>query len=268
MDMEPRIEVCGQGTARTRALRTQLNRLITAVVLLLALPHVAVMRPLGPRRARGAARFWVRMAARLTGVHFETWGHLEARPGVAQVLVANHSSLLDAVAILAVQPKARFVAGADLFKIPLLGSALRALQTIPVDRRSANRSLLVIPESDRAGEWVLAVFPQGAIGSAGERMRFRRGAFAMAIQQHADIVPVAIHHSERILPPRARLAVKPGVVAVEFLSAMRTKDLILDDRHGLCDRAEQAVFSALRAEEAGCCVGAGFEPKELQELGR
>jgi 1-acyl-sn-glycerol-3-phosphate acyltransferase len=175
----------------THALRIELNRLITAAVLLIGLPHVALMRPVGPRRARRAARFWVRVAARLIGVHLEAAGCVDARPGVAQVLVANHSSLIDAAALLAVQPEARFVAGADLFKIPLLGSAMRALGTVPVDRRSRNRSHLVIPDAGRAAGWRLAVFPQGAIAPAGERLGFWRGAFVLAIQEHADIVPVA-----------------------------------------------------------------------------
>jgi hypothetical protein len=74
-----------------RVLRIELNRLITAV-LLVGLPHVAVMRSLGPGQARRAARFWVGVAVRLTGMHFETAGRVDARPGVAQVLVANHSA--------------------------------------------------------------------------------------------------------------------------------------------------------------------------------
>jgi hypothetical protein len=62
------------------------------MVLLVALPCVAVTGRVRPRRAGRAARWWVLVAARLSGVRFERRGHLECRPGVAQVLVANHSS--------------------------------------------------------------------------------------------------------------------------------------------------------------------------------
>jgi 1-acyl-sn-glycerol-3-phosphate acyltransferase len=222
-----------------------------AVVLLGALPCVAVTGRVRPRRAGRAARWWVLVAARLSGVRFERRGHLESRPGVAQVLVANHSSPADIAALLAVAPDLWFAAGADLFKIPLLGAAMRALRTVPVDRRSRNGSHLRLPDDLRSSPWRLAVFPEGEIAPSGQRLRFRRGAFALAIDSGADIVPVAIHHSARVLPPRGRLGVRPGVVVVEFLQALRTDGLTLADRYLLCERAQRSVLAALGEDDGG-----------------
>ncbi len=232
-------------------LRVWLNRLLVALGLGIALPHIAFTGPVRPQKARRCARRWVLIAGRLTGVRFEKRGHLESRPEVPRVLVSNHSSPLDIAALLAVVPDLRFVAGADLFKLPLLGSAMRAMGTVPVDRRSRNGSHLELPVRDVSPEWTLAVFPEGAIAPAGRRLPFKRGAFALAIERSADVVPVAIHHSAHLLAPKGRLGVRPGKVVVEFLPSLSTDGLTLADRYRLCERAEQSLLGALGSDDGG-----------------
>jgi 1-acyl-sn-glycerol-3-phosphate acyltransferase len=235
--------------------RAGLNRLVVAAVLLVALPCVALAGWVRPRSAAGVARWWVLLAARLTGLRFEQRGRLESRPSVPLMLAANHSSPADIAALLAVVPGLSFVAGADLFKIPLLGAAMRALRTVPVDRRSRNGAHLNLPDGFQAQPRSLAVFPEGGIAPSGTRLPFRRGAFALAIQTGAEVVPVALHGAGRVLPPRARLRVRPGAVVVEFLPALRTDGLDLEDRRRLAERAEQAVLGALGPEDGGQHAG-------------
>lgn len=243
-------------------LRVWLNRLLVALMLVVALPHIAFTGRVRPWRAGRSARRWVLVAGRLTGVRFEQRGHLESRPGVPQVLVSNHSSPLDIAALLAVVPDLRFVAGADLFKFPLLGPAMRAMGTVPVDRRSRNGSHLEVPGSDISPEWTLAVFPEGAIAPAGRRLPFKRGAFALAIERAADVVPAAIHHSARLLPPKGRLGVRPGEVVVEFLPPLPTAGLTLAGRYRLCESAERSVLGVLGSDDGGLATGgAGFSQR-------
>ncbi len=227
--------------------RVHLNRVITTALLFVALPHVAmaerVRKGSGPR----VARRWVRAGGRWTGVRFEQGGTLAAQPGGLQLLAANHSSPLDIAAILATHPSARFVAGADLFKIPLLASAMRAVGTVPVDRKSG-AGRLEVPEGDHG---VLTVFPEGAIAPRGRRLPFHRGAFALAIATGAEVVPVAIHHSARSLPPQAALGVRPGTVVVEYLPAISTRGLESADRHHLCQQVEESILAALDRSDGG-----------------
>jgi 1-acyl-sn-glycerol-3-phosphate acyltransferase len=237
------------GDQRTAHLvRRQLNRLIVAGILLIALVHVTVGDRLRKGSGHRAARIWVNIGARLTGLHFETCGAGGSKPVGLQLLVANHSSPLDIAAVLATHPSARFVAGADLFKIPLLGAAMRALGTVPVDRRSGSGRLTV---ADPQEPGVLAVFPEGAIAPLGQRLPFHRGAFALAIEARADVVPVAIHHSAARLPPKGALAVRPGTVVVEYLPSISTLSLVLEDRYRLSDQVERAIVSALDSSDGG-----------------
>ncbi|HEX3947076.1 MAG TPA: lysophospholipid acyltransferase family protein [Acidimicrobiales bacterium] len=241
------------GSRSGQVARAQLNRLIAAVVVPLALVHVALSERVRPGRGGRVARRWIAVAARLTGLRFEVAGTGTAGDGQSRILVANHSSLLDIPALIVACPEARFVAGADLFRIPLLAAAMRSLDTVPVDRRGKERTVLRVPDVGDAGS-TLVIFAEGKIAPPGERLPFRGGAFALAIEHGVPIVPVAIHHSSARLPPRARLAVRPGTVGVRFLEPWPTTGLGMEERHRLRDQVEGALLGALTAADGGSLV--------------
>ena len=226
------------------------NRVVTTVLLLFALPAVAVTSWVSARLARRTAVSCIRLGARLCGVRVEVRGELPA-VGCPTVCVANHSSPIDVVAVVLALPDVRFVAGADLFRVPLLRGAMKALRTVPVDRRSGGGSHLVLPAGDGLGPEPLLVFPEGGIAPRWRRLPFRRSAFAFAIEHRADVVPVAIHGAAACLPPRSRLGVRPGAVTVEFLGPLRTSGLKMEDRHLLCADAERGILDALGSADGG-----------------
>jgi len=130
-----------------------------------------------------------------------------------------------------------------------LASAMRALDTVPIDRRdraNAHRQLDLLV-ADRRNDPVhdIVVFPEGGIAPAGKRLPFKPGAFSLAIRTGSAIVPVAITGTDHVLRPRGRLAVRPGVVTVEFLDAIETQGLTLDDLHVLRDHVQELMRDAL-----------------------
>jgi 1-acyl-sn-glycerol-3-phosphate acyltransferase len=135
---------------------------------------------------------------------------------------------------------------AGLFRVPLLGPALRALGAFPIARRDrdlARRQLAEVAAAPWASDVV--IFPEGDIAPTGEPLPFRMGAFALAIETGATVVPVALHHTGDLLPLHGRLRVRPGVVRTQFLAPIPTTDLTTSDREALRDRVHDAVFSAL-----------------------
>ncbi|HEV8063616.1 MAG TPA: lysophospholipid acyltransferase family protein [Acidimicrobiales bacterium] len=227
-------------------LRAQLNRFIAAVCLSGLLPVIVVAERLRAGSGALMVQKGVRRVTRICGLRFEVTGSNRLQPGTAYVLVPNHASPLDIPAILVGCGGVRFVAAAELFKIPLLGGAMRALGTIPLERRKpavARRQLAEVAEGGTAVS--LAIFPEGGIAPAGERLPFKSGAFSLAIQAGLPIVPVAIHGSDVVLPPRSHLAVRPGTVTVELLPPVETAGLNQDDRRALRDRVEREVRAAL-----------------------
>jgi 1-acyl-sn-glycerol-3-phosphate acyltransferase len=232
-----------------RFLRLQLSRVILVVAVVLLLPTIAVVE----RVRRGAGRLVIRRCvpavARLCGVVFEVRAAPDPDDAQSCVFVPNHSSLLDIPAVLMARPDVRFVAAAGLFHVPLLAAAMRALDTVPIERRRperARRQLEELASSAGDGAFRIVIFPEGALAPPGGRLPFKTGAFALAIQAGVPVVPIAIHNTGRVLPPHTRLALRPGRVVVEVLAPVAVTGLGIDDRGALRDQVSIVVQEALR----------------------
>ena len=226
--------------------RSHVNRIIVLSALLVVLPLIAVAERIRPGWGRAFAVRAIRWTGRLCGVTFDVRGSRRSEGRGSCVLVPNHTSPLDIVALLVARPDARFVAAAELFRIPLLRAAMRALGTVPIrrgDRRGARTRIdeLSRPESDRE----LVMFPEGGIASTPEVLPFKTGPFVVAIRTGVPVVPVAIRGAARVLPPGGRLRLRPGTVRVDILDPVTTVGLDLDDRRPLADTARDRVLHAL-----------------------
>jgi len=249
----------GGGTHWRTSVRARANRIVVVTSLLVLLPIVVVGERLRRGSGRRLLRWGVSIVAVWCGVRFEVQGRrAAAHPG--SVLVPNHSSPMDIPALLWAEPDIRFMAAAELFRIPVLAAAMRAVGTVPIDRRDHDRARIQLdaPVAHRTGGGVgdLAVFAEGGIAPAGERLPFKTGAFTLAIRSSSPAVPVAVHGADRVLPPRGHLLVRPGVVVVEFLGPIDTSGLTTEDRHVLRDHVHDRVGAALDAVPSGSAVRA------------
>lgn len=227
--------------------RSQLNRLLLLAALLLVLPGIAIAERVRRGAGRRVAVTAIRRVARACGIRIETSGSHALEPGASVVLVPNHTSPMDIAALLVASPDARFVAAAELFRIPLLGAAMRALGTVPIERHdeaTSHRQVdeLSRPEPDRT----LVMFPEGGIAPTAEVEPFKTGAFVVAIQSGVPVIPVAITGSAAVLPRKGRLRLRPGTVRVELLAAPPTAGLDIDDRADLARRARDRVVDGIR----------------------
>ena len=232
-------------------IRSHLNRVILVIVLLAVLPAVAVTERLRRGTGRRLAVAAIRWVARVCGIQIEVTGGDQLDSSASYVLVPNHTSPMDIAAMLVARPDARFVASAELFRIPLLGSAMRALGTVPIERGNAETSRqrvddLSTAEADRE----LVMFPEGGIAPTAQVLPFKTGAFVVAINTGAPIVPVAITGASDVLPHKGRLRIRPGRVRVELTQPVSTIGLGVDDRRALADRARATVVSSLRRRPA------------------
>jgi 1-acyl-sn-glycerol-3-phosphate acyltransferase len=232
------------------AVRAQYNRVVVVVALLVLLPTVVVGERLRRGSGRRVRRWGISIVATLCGVRFEVRGRSSLdRQG--SVIVPNHSSPMDVPALLWADPDIRFMAAADLFRIPVLAAAMRAVGTVPIDRRDHDRAQVQLDElvdhRSRGVGGSLAIFAEGGIAPMGRHLPFKSGAFSLAIRTATPVVPVAILGSDQVLPPRGRLLVRPGMVTVEFLETIDTSGLTLEDRHALRDHVHDLVCDVLDA---------------------
>ncbi|MDG4597792.1 MAG: AMP-binding protein [Candidatus Contendobacter sp.] len=165
------------------------------------------------RWALGRAATW--LLAQLTGTPLTVRG-LEHLPDGPCVLVANHSSYLDAYVLMAAIPRQfHYVAKRELLDNRWLGRPLARIGTLFVERFDAQRGVdeaRQIAEAARAGQ-SLGFFPEGTFARMPGLLPFRMGAFLAAAQAGAPILPVTIRGTRSVLragswfPRRGRLEV-------------------------------------------------------------
>ncbi|MER2582830.1 MAG: 1-acylglycerol-3-phosphate O-acyltransferase [Candidatus Competibacter sp.] len=153
--------------------------------------------------------------ARLTGTSLTVRG-LENLPTTPCVLIANHSSYLDAYTLIAAIPRHfHYVAKRELLDNPWLAKPLQRMGTLFVERFDVQRGAdeaRKIAEAARAGQ-SLGFFPEGTFTRMPGLLDFRMGAFVTAAQAGVPVVPVIIHGTRSMLranswfPRRGRLEV-------------------------------------------------------------
>jgi 1-acyl-sn-glycerol-3-phosphate acyltransferase len=119
--------------------------------------------------AKGLVVFW--------GCKLEVFGAENVDPAQSYVVMCNHLSWVDIVALFLGLPMIPgFVAKQELAKVPFLGAALRAGGHVLVDRQSsanAREALERAAGEVRGGKTVL-IFPEGTRGKADVISKFKR----------------------------------------------------------------------------------------------
>lgn len=117
-------------------------------------------------------------------------------PEGGTLIAANHKSLLDppllSYALKLSGRDAYFLGKKELFENPILGGVLRAVGSIPLDRKAADVGALktalgVLERGD-----ILALFPEGTRKVTGRLERFLPGIGFLALKSRVPVVPVYI----------------------------------------------------------------------------
>jgi 1-acyl-sn-glycerol-3-phosphate acyltransferase len=165
----------------------------------------------------------------LTGIPFTVQG-LERLPKTPCVVVANHASYIDAIAIVAaLPPDFAFVIKKEMVKVPLAGLLLRRLGSQFVERFDRHkgatdaRRVLKLAATGQS----LMFFPEGTFDETRQIGKFLGGAFTTAARADMPVVAVAIHGTRAVLPPGGlfvhRLPIRVEVLAVMPADQARIK---------------------------------------------
>ena len=115
--------------------------------------------------------------------------------GRAHVITSNHLSDLDPVYILeAVFSWKRYtiLAKQELFKNPLIGWFLSCMGAVPIDRGKGDMGTVNKVTDECKNGTPILIFPEGTRSKTGELLTLKRGAFLIAGNADADMVPCRI----------------------------------------------------------------------------
>jgi 1-acyl-sn-glycerol-3-phosphate acyltransferase len=123
----------------------------------------------------------------------------------ALVVVANHGSHLDPPLLgHALGRPVAFMAKAELFRVPLLGTIIRACGAYPVERGAGDREAIRTATDRLEQGWATGVFLDGTRQPDGRVNTPQPGAALLAARTGVPLLPVAIINSHRVLGPGAK----------------------------------------------------------------
>jgi 1-acyl-sn-glycerol-3-phosphate acyltransferase len=122
------------------------------------------------------------------------------------MIVANHVSHFDPpVLSMITRRRITYLAKKPLFEAPLLGSYLRQLDCISVDRDATELSTIRDCIKTLKSGLPLVVFPEGSRSEDGELQEGQRGVGMIWARANVPAVPVFIKGTEKILPPGEKI---------------------------------------------------------------
>jgi len=151
------------------------------------------------------------------------------------LIVTNHSSLFDILAIMAVKPAVSWFGRERLIKIPVFGHLLKSIDYIPMKSANIRNTKIMIDQLiHKSKGFTIAIFPEGTRTIDGKIQDFKRGFIHVLRAADLDILPITLNGLYE-LKPKTRFYIKFDAkvevvvhkpIAKEELIAMSDKEII------------------------------------------
>ncbi|KAJ1018543.1 hypothetical protein NDA16_004825 [Ustilago loliicola] len=218
-----------------------------------------------------ARSFW-RLTSPLVGIKFVVEGEehfAQARPAV---VVGNHQTAMDILYLGRIFPAhAAIMAKKELQFAPLLGQFMTLSGAVFINRKNLKDSIkafkLVGEEMNRLKK-SLWIFPEGTRSGlpTPDLLPFKKGAFHLAIQAGAPVVPVVCENYNRLFDSKSRF--ESGTIRIKVLPPVPTKHLTAHDAGDLADKVREMMLKELRAmddeRQQADVAGGGVREQEVR----
>jgi 1-acyl-sn-glycerol-3-phosphate acyltransferase len=155
---------------------------------------------------------------RIAGVRVQTVGLEKIDPSRNYIFMSNHISNLDPPITLPLIPRRTSVmVKKELFSYPILGKIMMIGSLVPVDRANRDAGITAVREAVKAIEQGLnmTIYIEGKRSFDGRLLPFKKGPFYLAEECKVPVVPITITGTQEVMP-KARFAIQPGTVTVQF----------------------------------------------------
>jgi 1-acyl-sn-glycerol-3-phosphate acyltransferase len=231
---------------------------VLGVTVLIIVPLVAIVRivtaPFDPGRYHAGLLF-----RKIAVIHqkfnpmwkFSVSGEVPIDGRLPYVAVANHESFADILLISHLPFEMKWMSKSEFFKIPFVGWAMWLAGDIRLERGDKKSGADALVECrDRLEKKVsVMIFPEGTRTRTGELQEFKDGAFRIAIEAGAPILPLAVHGARTALVTNDwRFGYSHAEVRV--LDPIPTEGLTDADVADLRDRTRAVIADALETMRA------------------
>jgi 1-acyl-sn-glycerol-3-phosphate acyltransferase len=181
----------------------------------------------------------------LSGVRVETIGLDRFDHSRSYIFMTNHVSNLDPpIQVPLIPRRTSVMVKKELFKTPILGTAMRMGDLVPVDRGNREAGI----EAVNAARAVvnkglnMIIYVEGKRSFDGKLLPFKKGPFYLAAECAVPVIPMTIVGTHYAMP-KARFAIKPATIQVIFHPPIEPKDF--GSRESLMEKVRETIESGL-----------------------
>jgi 1-acyl-sn-glycerol-3-phosphate acyltransferase len=139
-------------------------------------------------------RFWAKLTFWMLGKNLKINGLENLDNNKHYILIANHESLFDIMAIMSFYPNISWFGHERLLKVPVFGRFLKMIDYIPMREPNIKNTRQMIDEIiQKLNSRTIAIFPEGTRTLDGNLNNFFRGFIFILKSSNADILPVTLN---------------------------------------------------------------------------
>ncbi len=188
---------------------------------------------------------WARINTWVTPVKVTVAGRENITPGQSYVVVANHLSHFDILAVYGwLGIDFRWVMKQELRKVPALGYACVMLGHVYIDRSNPDTAKRSIDSAKHqlVNGTSIFFFPEGTRSVSGEMLPFKKGAFHLAKELGLPVLPISIRGTHDILPANS-MNLSPGTAELQIHAPIKVDEST--DVEALMQQAREIIKNGM-----------------------
>ena len=190
-------------------MRSRLYGLISIIVFAILYCHTAIivfiilifawLHLKGPIRI--LSQLWAKSIFLIIGKKFRVYGKENIKKEEKYILVANHASLFDIVAIMSFYPGISWFGHERLLKVPLFGKILKMTDYVPFKKPTVKNTKKMLEQLLQKSKYqTVAIFPEGTRTLNGKINNFYKGFIYLFRTSEIEILPVTLNGFYKLKP--------------------------------------------------------------------
>jgi 1-acyl-sn-glycerol-3-phosphate acyltransferase len=187
---------------------------------------------------------WAKSVFIIMGKKFRIEGLENIDKSKKYILVANHSSLFDIVAIVSFFPEISWFGHERLLKVPLFNKVLKMTDYVPFrDPNYRNTKQMINQLIQRSKDQSVAIFPEGTRTINGRINVFFKGFIYLFRTSHIDILPVTLNGFYKLKPKNRSYIDFGSKLSVFIHKPITCEELENKTDHEIINRVRSVILS-------------------------
>ena len=198
---------------------------------------------------KGPIRFlfqqWAKSVFLIMGKKFRVLGIENIKKGERYILVSNHASLFDIVAIMSFYPGVSWFGHERLLKVPLFGRILKMSDYVPYKEPTVKNTKLMLEQLVQKAKYqTVAIFPEGTRTLNGKINDFYKGFIYLFRTTDIGILPVTLNGFYRLKPKNRSYINFDSKLDVVIHKPIRREELIEKSDTEIIETVKAIIESA------------------------